>query len=92
MKKGSNRSGKQQILCRYCKKTYTTEAIRNAYSEEIRSLALKAYYSGVSGRGVGKMFGMNKANVYNWIKKKQIRALKPISISCDQCNLPLPSV
>ena len=27
------------------------------------------YYSGVGGRGVGKVLGMNKANVYNWIKK-----------------------
>ncbi len=30
---------------------------------------MKMYYSGVSGRGVGKALGMNKANVYNWIKK-----------------------
>ena len=30
------------------------------------------YYSGVSGRGVGKFFGMSKANVYNWIKKRII--------------------
>lgn len=28
------------------------------------------YYSGVSGRGVGKDLGMNKANVYRWIRKK----------------------
>ena len=30
---------------------------------------MKMYYSGVSGRGVGKVLGMNKSNVYNWIKK-----------------------
>jgi transposase len=29
------------------------------------------YYSGVSGRGVGKYFRMSKANVYNWIKKSE---------------------
>jgi hypothetical protein len=27
------------------------------------------FYSGVSGRGVGKILKMSKANVYNWIKK-----------------------
>ena len=27
------------------------------------------YYSGVSGRGVGKILKMNKSNVMNWIKK-----------------------
>ena len=32
---------------------------------------MKTYYSGVSGRGVGKIFCMSKANVYNWMKKTQ---------------------
>lgn len=41
-----------------------------AYPEEIKQAAIKAYYSGVSGRDVGHLFHMNKANVYNWIKKR----------------------
>ena len=28
------------------------------------------YYGGASGRGVGKILGMNKSNVMNWIKKE----------------------
>jgi len=68
-KDGKNRSGTQRILCGYCKKSYTLEPKRNAFSEETRALALKIYYAGVSGRGVGKVLGMSKANVYNWIKK-----------------------
>jgi transposase-like protein len=64
MKNGKNRSGTQAMLCRY-----TLEPKRNAYSEETRALALKIYYAGASGRGVGKVLGMSKANVYNWIKK-----------------------
>ena len=71
MKNGRNRSGTQTILCRFCKKTYTLDPKRHAYDEETRTLALKIYYSGVSGRGVGKILGMSKANVYNWIKKNQ---------------------
>ena len=27
------------------------------------------YYSGVSGRGAGKILKMNKSNVMSWIKK-----------------------
>jgi transposase-like protein len=69
MKNGRNRSGTQQIMCRHCKKTYTLNPKKHEYSEETRSLALKMYYSGTSGRGVGKVLGMSKANVYNWIKK-----------------------
>jgi transposase-like protein len=69
MKNGCNRSGTQRIVCRHCKKSYTLEPKRNAYSEETVALALKIYYAGVSGRGVGKVLNMSKANVYNWIKK-----------------------
>ncbi len=35
------------------------------YPEEVKEQAIKAYYSGLSARQVGKMFGMNKANVLN---------------------------
>jgi transposase-like protein len=66
---GQNRSGTQRCFCKDCKKYYTLGAKTRAYSEETRQQALKVYYSGVSGRGVGKLLGMSKANVYNWIKK-----------------------
>jgi len=69
MKIGKNRSGTQRIKCRHCNKTYTLEPKRHAYDEETRKLALKIYYAGTSGRGVGKVLSMSKANVYNWIKK-----------------------
>ena len=42
---------------------------RHAYDEKTRELALKIYYAGASGRAVGKILHMSKANVYNWIKK-----------------------
>ena len=68
-KNGKNRSGTQRIVCGHCKKSYTLDAKRRAYSEQTRELALKIFYAGASGRGVGKVLGMSKANVYNWIKK-----------------------
>jgi len=66
---GLNKSGTQRCKCNECGKTYTLEPKNRAYSEEVRERAIKTYYSGVSGRGVGKLLGINKANVYNWIKK-----------------------
>ena len=66
---GFNKSGTQRCRCNSCKGYYTLEPKRKAYSEEIRQVAVKTYYSGTSGRGVGKIFGFSKANVYNWIKK-----------------------
>ncbi len=68
-KNGHNASGTQKYQCGHCKKTYTLEPKKRAYSEETRELALKIYYAGASGRAVGKILGMSKANVYNWIKK-----------------------
>ena len=69
MKNGKNRSGTQSYLCRHCQKAYTPEPKRIAYEEGIRAQAIKTYYAGISGRGVGKIYGFSKANVYNWIKK-----------------------
>jgi transposase-like protein len=68
---GYNRSGTQRCKCKECNIMYTLNPKAKAYSEEERNKAIKTYYSGVSGRGVGKLFGMSKANVYNWIKKTE---------------------
>jgi transposase-like protein len=66
---GFNKSGTQRCQCKECGKYYTLNPKTQAYPEELRELAIKEYLSGVSGRGVGKIHGMSKANVYNWIKK-----------------------
>ena len=69
VKAGINRSGTQRCFCKECKKYYTHNPKIREIPEEIRQQAIKTYYAGVSGRGVGKVFGFSKANVYNWIKK-----------------------
>jgi transposase-like protein len=56
-------------MCKECGVTYTLDPKRKEYPAETRNLAMKMFYSGVSGRGVGKILGMSKANVYNWVKK-----------------------
>ncbi len=66
---GYNRSGTQRCKCKECGISYTINPKKREYSDEIREQALKAYYAGASGREIGKIFGMSKANVYNWIKK-----------------------
>jgi len=68
---GYNKSGTQRCLCNYCKYKYTLNGKTREYPEEIKQQAIKAYYSGVSGRGVGRLLGMSKANVYNWLKKTE---------------------
>ena len=69
IKHGYTQSGSQRCLCKACKKTYAINPKHRAYPEEIRQIAIKEYYSGISGRGVGKIHGMSGNNVINWIKK-----------------------
>jgi len=64
-----NGSGSQRCKCKECGIYYTVEPKQHAYPKEAIELAIKMYYGGVSGRGVGKILGMNKSNVMNWIKK-----------------------
>jgi len=71
MNAGFNRSGTQRCVCRDCKYKYTLNGKTREYPEEIRQQAIKTYYSGVSGRGVGKLLGINKSSVLNWIKKTE---------------------
>jgi transposase-like protein len=66
---GKTATGSQRCYCNSCKLFYTINPKPRIYSEEVRQLAIRAYYSGVSARGVGKMFGMSKGNVLKWIKK-----------------------
>ena len=68
-KQGKNRCGTQRYKCMKCGKKYTPSPQSRGYSEEVVQNALRIYYSGVSGRGVGKVLGMSKANVFKWIKK-----------------------
>ena len=71
VKAGYNRSGTQRCICKACKYKYTPNGKNRAYPAEVREEALRLYQSGVSGRGVGRMLGMGKANVLHWAKKNE---------------------
>lgn len=68
---GKTEAGSQRMLCTVCKKRFTPNPKKSGYSQEIRDQAIKLHFAGASGRTVGKVMGMSKANVYNWAKKKQ---------------------
>ena len=58
--------GKQQYQCKNCKRKFITEL---NYSKEFKQKAIEIFYEGNSGRAVGRIMGINKSTVYNWIKK-----------------------
>ena len=64
--KAEKNGGKQQYQCKNCKRKFITE---KNYSEEFKQKAISIFYEGNSGRAVGRIMGINKSTVYNWIKK-----------------------
>ncbi len=89
VKVGYNWSWSQLCKCKECDIYYTIDPKRHAYSEETRELAIKMYYGGVSGRGVGKILGMNKSNVANWIKKSAKNDVEKCKTLCASETLEL---
>ena len=65
--------GKQQYQCKNCRRKFITEL---NYSEEFKREAIQIFYEGNSGRAVGRIKGINKSTVYNWIKKLNERTQK----------------
>ena len=57
--------GKQQYQCKKCRRKFITEL---NYSKEFKREAIKIFYEGDSEREVGRLMGINKSTVYNWIK------------------------
>jgi transposase-like protein len=78
IKAGYNGSGSQRCKCKECGIYYTIDPKHHEYPEETRELAVKMYYGGMSGCGAGKILGMRKSNVMNWIKKPVGRSVKRI--------------
>ena len=75
MNNGFTVAGSQRVRCWHCKKRYTPNPKKWAYSEEERKLALKILASGSTGRGVGKVMNMAKSNVYRWTKEAAKKGL-----------------
>jgi len=66
---GKTQCGSQTAKCLECGKFWTVMPKQKGYSEEIRQQAIKLHFAGLSGRTIGKVMGMSKANIYNWAKK-----------------------
>ena len=64
--KAGKPKGKQQYQCKKCRRKFITEL---NYSEEFKREAIQILYEGNSGRAVGRIMGINKSTVYNWVKK-----------------------
>ena len=69
--------GEQQYQCKNCRRKLITEL---NYSEEFKREAIQIFYEGNSGRAVGRIKGINKSTVYNWIKKLNKKIQKEATV------------
>ena len=87
VKRGKLPSGSQRYFCKICKYWYTP--VTKHYSEDIKKLTIKAYLSGVSARGVGRIYGIDGNTVIAWLKnfRKSKTTGKPIRHCRDRRTL-----
>jgi transposase-like protein len=83
-KKGFTGSGSQRMFCTMCKYKYTPEPKSRAYGEEVREMAQRMLLSGNTGRGIGKILNMSKANAYRWAREDVKKTERPVDKSNDE--------
>ena len=68
VKNGKTKKGSPRYLCKDCGRTRVLEP-EERYSEATQTLVIKAYQERSSLRGVGRIFGISRQTVLNWVKK-----------------------
>jgi len=68
-KVGFTKAGSQRYRCGKCRKNYTPDPVKWAYTEDERKQALRILTDGATGRAVGRAMNMSKANAYRWSKE-----------------------
>ena len=84
VRKAGTPRGKQQYQCKNCRRKFITEL---NYGDKFKREEIEIFYEGNSERAVGRIKGINKSTVYNWIKKykRKLQWMK----KTNQLNLKL---
>ena len=91
VRNGHAPNGKQLYRCRSCGRQSRENPTPNAYPEARREEILHAYQERSSLRGLTRTFGVSRATVSSWIKKKELSFLLYIlPWSPPPQRMPLP--
>jgi len=80
---GRTKAGSRRYRCKTCKRDYTPEPKKWKYSQEEKTQAKKMLTLGNTGRGIGKIMGMNKSNAYRWAREEEKKGLNGVDKSSD---------
>jgi transposase-like protein len=78
---GKTKAGSKRFRCKACRRDYTPEPKKWAYTEAEKKEALRLLLLGNSGRAVGKALKMHRSNAYRWAAEAQKRGLPPVDKS-----------
>lgn len=71
IKNGFSPNGKQKYRCQTCQRQSRDAPQERGYSAERRDEILRAYEERSSLRGVERTFGVSRATIISWLKKKR---------------------
>ena len=63
---GKDVNQKQRYRCFDCRRVYILD---KNYTAEFKKQAVKAYFECSSGRAVGRLMGVSKNTIWNWLEK-----------------------
>jgi transposase-like protein len=69
VKRGHNRSGSQRMLCRDCGCTFTPQANRRGYPDEMHHRAIQLYLEGANLRRIGRILDVDHMTVAAWVRQ-----------------------
>src|SRR3990172_3833241 len=68
VKVGHNPSGSQRYLCKMCRRKYTPKPNESGFPDALRRQALEMYGDGNNFRRIGRLLGISRQTVANWVK------------------------
>ena len=80
-KNGKASNGKQQFVCKDCKRSFRENPSPNGYTPEAKEQILRAYQERSSLRGLTRTFGVSRNTVTSWIKKNGMWLATPREVS-----------
>lgn len=82
--KNGHRHGKQNYICRNCRKQFVEFYDAKGYSDDIKRQCLEMYVNGMGFRGIERVTGVHHTTVIYWVKQ----AAAPLPDAPEYSEIP----
>jgi transposase-like protein len=67
--RNGHRRGKQNYLCKQCRRQFLESYSPKGYSDDAKQICLRLHSSGMGFRAIERATGINHNTVINWVKQ-----------------------